>query len=172
MRKLLVTAAVFLGAVFGAALGFSGGLPLIPISPTYNEPSQLVATLNTLLQTLNGAPTSLNNNIPVIYSMGGYCTATGASPQTCNAQRGLVTTGTLTTAAATNANFVINNTLVTATSVCQAWVVSYSGTLVTNGYPVPLVSATGAGTLTVSLTNTHAANALNGTVGLGFVCIQ
>lgn len=172
MKKFLLSTGILLGAAFGSTVAFGGGLPLLPANPTYSEPSQVQNTINTLLQTLNGAPTALNNNTPAVYTMGSFCTASGATPQTCNAQRGLVTTASLSTAAATNANYVINNSLVTSASVCRVTVASYSGTLVTNGYPQPLVVATGTGTITVSLTNTHAANALSGTVGLAFDCIQ
>lgn len=96
------------------------------------------------------------------------CTVTGATPQTCNGSSGAVTTGTLTTAAATNAAYVINNTSVTAASRIQCTLQSYSGTIITNGIPVPVTCVPGAGTITVNLTNIHASNALNGTVVIGF----
>jgi hypothetical protein len=96
------------------------------------------------------------------------CTVTGTSPQTCNATSGAVTTGTLTTAAATNAAYTINNSAVAATSRVNCQVLGYSGTIVTNGYPQIISCVPGAGTITVNLTNTHAANALNGTVVIGF----
>ena len=169
LKKIAAAFGFFVGAL---ALAWAANIPLVPSTPQFNEPSQIVGTLNTFINTLQGQPTAINNNIPGVVSFGTFCTASGASPQTCNGQRGLVTSGTLTTAAATNANYVINDNLVTAASVCQVTVASYSGTLVTNGYPQPLVSTTGAGTITVSLTNTHAANALNGTVGIAFACIQ
>lgn len=98
----------------------------------------------------------------------GACTASGATPQTCNGFQGVATTGTLTTAAATNAAYVINNSQVAATSRVHCSVLGYSGTIVTNGYPIIISCVPGAGTITVNLTNTHAANALNGTVAIGF----
>lgn len=170
--KVLFAAAL---AALSTVAALAGGVPLVPSSPQYNEPSQIVSTLNAFINQLNGNPSGSGGYAAQpggIVSLGSYCTASGATPQTCNATRGLVTTASLSTAAATNANYVINNSLVSATSVCQVTVASYSGTLVTNGYPQPLVVTTGTGTITVSLTNTHAANALSGTVGLAFNCIN
>lgn len=100
------------------------------------------------------------------------CTVTGASPQTCNGQRGIVTSGTLTTAAATNAAYTVNNSSVTASSLVMCTDQGYSGTLVTNGYPIIMTCVPGSGTITVNITNTHAANALNGTVKIGFVVLN
>ncbi len=99
---------------------------------------------------------------------GTQCTASGATPQTCNGQRGVVTTNSLSTAAATDASYVINNSSVTASSQVQCTDQGYSGTLVTNGYPVIMTCVPGSGTITVHITNTHAANALSGTVKVGF----
>lgn len=96
------------------------------------------------------------------------CTVSGATPQTCNGKSGVVTTASLSTAAATNAAYVINNTSVVATSRVNCQVMAYSGTIVTNGYPQIVSCVAGAGTITVNLTNTHAANALSGTVAIGF----
>jgi hypothetical protein len=100
------------------------------------------------------------------------CTVTGATPQTCNGMRGVVTTGTLTTAAATAASYVINNNKALASSVVLCTEQGYSGTLVTNGYPVIMSCVPGAGTITVNLVNTHAANALNGTIAIGFQIVD
>lgn len=96
------------------------------------------------------------------------CTVTGTTPQTCNAISGAVTTGTLTTAAATNAAYTINNSAVVASSRVNCSIMGYSGTIVTNGYPIIISCVPGTGTIVVNLTNTHAANALNGTVVIGF----
>jgi hypothetical protein len=170
MRRLLKATGIFFGALFGSMIAFGGGMPTVPSVPAFSDPAAIVSTLNTLMATLQGAGTGMNNNTPVNYSLGSFCTATGTTPQTCNAQRGLVTTGTLTTAGATNAAFVINDSLVTAASVCQVTLASYSGAIVANGYPVPITAVTAAGTITVNLTNTHATNALSGTVGLAFNC--
>jgi hypothetical protein len=100
------------------------------------------------------------------------CTATGTTPQTCNGMRGVVTTGTLTTAAATASSYVINNNKALASSVVLCFLQAYSGTLVTNGYPTLFSCAPGAGTITVNFANTHAANALNGTLAIGFQVVD
>jgi hypothetical protein len=96
------------------------------------------------------------------------CTVTGATPQTCNGMRGVVTTGTLTTAAVTAATYTVNNSRALATSVMSCDIGAYSGTWVTNGIPVIGSCAPGAGTITFTLVNVHAANALNGTLTLHF----
>lgn len=96
------------------------------------------------------------------------CTVTGATPQTCNGMRGVVTTGTLTTAAATAVTYVINNNKALATSVLSCDIAAYSGTWVTNGLPSIGQCTPGAGTITVTIVNSHAANALNGTLALHF----
>lgn len=96
------------------------------------------------------------------------CTITGATPQTCNARSGAVTTGTLTTAAVTNAAYVINNSAVVATSRVYCQILAYSGTPVTNGIPVIVACAPAAGTITLQITNAHASNAMNGTLVLAF----
>lgn len=100
------------------------------------------------------------------------CTISGSTPQTCNGQRGIATTNALATAAATNAAYVINNSSVTASSLVMCTDQGYSGTLVTNGYPVIMSCVPGSGTITVNITNTHSANALSGTVAIGFTVLN
>lgn len=122
-------------------------------------------------------PVDAGNMVGVLNNMasqvnGSLCNASGVSPQTCNGTRGSVTTGTLTTAAATNATYVINNSLVTAASIVICDALAYSGTLVTNGYPMVMVCTPGAGTITVNITNVHPSNALNGTLTIGFGLAQ
>lgn len=94
----------------------------------------------------------------------GYCTATGTTPQTCNATKGSVTTGTLTTAAVTAGSYVINNVNANTNSVMSCQLASYSGTLFTNGLPQLMTCTPGAGTITIGFANVHASNALNGTI--------
>lgn len=96
------------------------------------------------------------------------CSATGTSPQTCNGAWGKVTTGTLTTAAATAATFTINNSSVSATSWVSCQLNGYSGTVTTNGWPEILYCTPGAGTITVTFLNGHATAALSGTLTIGF----
>jgi hypothetical protein len=164
----------FIGLLIVLALppaAWAGGLPLMPSSPTYSEPSQIVGTMNALIQQLNGQ-TGYATQPNSIVSLGTFCTASGATPQTCNGSRGVVTTATLTTAAVAAANYVINDSLITAANACRATVTAYSGTFHTNGIPYVATVTTGTGTITVSLGNVDATNALNGTVGMTFDCIN
>lgn len=104
--------------------------------------------------------------------LGSICTITGTSPQVCNGQRGIVTTGTLTTAAVTATTFQITNSSVTTSSLVMCTNQAYSGTYVTNGEPVIMECKPGSGTITVGITNVHATNALNGTLQLGFTVLN
>lgn len=119
---------------------------------------------------IGGITGVLNNIIGQINGV--QCVASGATPQTCNGTRGVVTTNTLSTAAVTNAAFVINNSLVTTNSVMNCNLTAYSGTLVTNGVPVILTCVPGASTITVNIYNAGAANALNGTLNISFAVEQ
>ena len=100
------------------------------------------------------------------------CTATGVTPQVCNGQRGVVTTGTLTTAAQTSASFTITDSSVTAASMIQCTINSYSGTIATNGVPVITQCVPGSGSFAVNIFNGAPVNALNGAVGIGFVVMN
>lgn len=100
------------------------------------------------------------------------CTVSGATPQTCNAMRGAVTSASLTTAALTNAAYVINNNKVLTTSVVTCVLLGYSGTIVTNGIPAIVTCVPAAGTITANITNLHGTNALSGTVTIGFSIVD
>lgn len=100
------------------------------------------------------------------------CTATGATPQTCNATKGAVTTGSLTTAALTAASYVINNNLATAASIVSCDLAAYSGTFFTAGTPAIGSCTPGAGTITVTILNLHATVALAGTLTINFAIID
>lgn len=155
MRNFLRLTAVGLVLLAVAALGLK---------------SVLATETSTLLSTQNADNVKITGgSVTGLGTLGAAaCTITGASPQTCNGSEGVVTTGTLTTAAATDASYTINNSSVSATSVVQCTDEGYSGTLVTNGYPVLMVCIPGSGTITVHITNLHATNALSGTVQIGF----
>jgi hypothetical protein len=144
---------------------------------------QTLATITPTTSTINGAAALIlangdsvtllsdGTNYQTIGIMPGSksCTVTGTTPQTCNGTRGVATTGTLTTAgAATAADYVINNSNVAAASVVNCTIGTYAGTLTTNGLPVITKCVVGAGTITVSISNAHASNALNGAVGIHF----
>lgn len=116
LTAMLVSGAIALGA----------NLPLVPSSPTYSEASQIVGTLNALIQQLNG--TAGYSGTAQIVSLGAFCTnaAAGASPQVCNGQRGQVAYTTLSSllATGTTQTVVVTNSSVLANSQCKAWFIT------------------------------------------------
>ena len=80
-----------------------------------------------------------------------------------------MTTGTLTTASGSTQAITITNSSIVATSMVFVQVAAYSGTLATNGYPVVTKVVPAAGSVVISITNVHGANALSGTVKLRFL---
>src|SRR6266702_3592038 len=91
MRKQLVGLLAGLALISGYAAATT--LPQVPSSATFSEPSQIVATLNALINQLNGLPGGYTANSGTsIPSIGLYCAnaAAGATPQVCNGSRGLV----------------------------------------------------------------------------------
>lgn len=170
LRNML--SAVAIGSMILAPLPvLAGGVPYVPSSPTFSEPSQLIGTLNSLIQTLNGVPSALQPTPQAAVSLGSFCTnAAGVSPQTCNGQRGLALfTGITVAATGTTQNLVINDSTITAASGClgQLTTTYTAGSGVTLATLVP-----GAGTLTATLVNAGAtANAVT-TGTIGFQCFQ
>ena len=102
--------------------------------------------------------------------LGTLCQVSGATPQTCNGQRGLAGFTGLTTAASTAAAAqVIDDNVVTSTSVVECTINGYGGTIHTNGVPVITQCVPGSGTITVQIQNVDTLNALSGTITVGFV---
>ncbi|HEX8838246.1 MAG TPA: hypothetical protein VF748_14990 [Candidatus Acidoferrum sp.] len=121
MRKALQLVALFAAAVLGASVGFGGGVPLVPSSPTFNEPSQIVSTLNAFVNQLNGNALGSGGYAAQpngTVSLGSYCTASGATPQTCNANRGAVSFTGTTVAADAAVTVTITNSTITTASNC------------------------------------------------------
>jgi hypothetical protein len=168
-------ASVFVGGAANANAAFE------VVNPAGTIVNHLIATPSATgaapSLTLGGSGADANRDLSVaaagtgnVRLGGATCTVAGATPVTCNGQRGVATTGTLTTAGATAATaYVINDSSVAATDVIQCTDLGYSGTLVTNGYPWIASCVPGSGTITVNIVNTHATSALNGTVKIGFV---
>jgi hypothetical protein len=126
MKKFLVAAALFVGAVFGAQLGFGGGIPNIPSSPQFSEPSQIIGTLNAFINQLNGNPLGSGGYAAQpggIVSVGSFCSGTGTTlTNTCNGSRGqIIFTGTplTVTTTGTTMTMVITNSAITTTSLCN-----------------------------------------------------
>lgn len=91
---------------------------------------------------------------------------------TLNARVGVITTQAATTAADATSSFTLNNAYITAGSVVLVALGDYSGTIVTNGIPQVNADAVAAGSCTINISNSHGANALNGTLKLHFVVIR
>jgi hypothetical protein len=174
MKKLAVTAALFLGALLGATLGFGGGVPNIPSTPTFNEPSQIVSTLNAFINQMNGFPSGSGGYAAQpggIVSLGTFATASGATPQTANTTRGNVTFTGVTVAGVSTGNVVINNSLITAGNTCRAWLTADNSAAASFPYVRSVV--TGTGTITVAISNAAAATSTgSSTFGVGFDCIN
>jgi hypothetical protein len=174
-REAMLAASLFLGAVGGAMVGFAGGIPSLPSSPTYSEASQIVGTLNALINQLNGNALGFGGYATQsgnIASLGSFCSTVGATPQTCNAQRGFVNftgIGSLATDGAST-TLVINNNLLTANNLCQVTVVGTTGAA--GSAPVPLQAFTGAGNIQITLANAGATATGAFTEQLSFNCIN
>ena len=80
---------------------------------------------------------------------------------------GQITTVALTTAAAAEEAFVVNNSLVDANDV-----IVVSTTYAGAGKPIVFVTNVGAGAFTVNITNVHAANALDAVLVVNFAVIK
>lgn len=87
---------------------------------------------------------------------------------TLNAKKGLITTFTPSTAALSATIFTVTNSLATTTSHVNAYVVSYGGTLVTNGVPLVMVKARAAGSFDIAIYNIDGTNALATSLVIGF----
>lgn len=96
-------------------------------------------------------------------SVSGTATSTAAAA-TINKQKGVVTTESLTTAAAATYSFTLTNSLISATSVVLV-TVGTGGT----GEPAVHSVVAGAGSVVIKIRNDAAAAAFNNTLTIGFV---
>jgi hypothetical protein len=120
MKKLL---AVLSAVIASTALAYAANLPLVPSSPTYSEPSQIVGTLNSVIQQLNG---QAGYAAAQVVSLGTGGTASGGSGAvTLNAQHGVASfTGVSTLTTGSVVTLTLTNSTVAANSVCFAQVLS------------------------------------------------
>ena len=159
------------GLVFSALLGYGAALPLLPSTATYSEPSQIVGTINALINQLNGqtgyAPAQ-------IVTTGSFAVGTAASPGpvTVNASRGIATyTATPTIADGASLAVTISDSLVTASSMCMAQIV-VDGTAAGSAPFIRSVTPS-AGTLTITISNgSPTATGATTTNGIGFACFN
>lgn len=97
-------------------------------------------------------------------------TATGAAlAVTINSVAGVVTTESLSTAAAAEATYVITNNKIAATDIVLVSIGNGTNTTVA---PAVCAVTPAAGSVSVSFTNVHASSALNGTLKISFIVIR
>jgi hypothetical protein len=165
LRKLSAA----LVAVFASGLiAYATNLPLVPSTSQFNEPSQIVSTLNAAIQQLNGQA-GYTTATPIV-GTGLFCqnAAAGASPQVCNGGRGAVAFTTITVAATgTNQTIVVTNSAITTASVCHAQFITAftAGSAVVVGPVTPT-----AGSMSIVIANAGATTNAVTTGTLGFGC--
>jgi hypothetical protein len=89
---------------------------------------------------------------------------------TLNTPSGIITTLTATTAATSDTTFTVNNSSVTTSSIVNVNILSYSGDIGTNGFPVVVANNVVAGAFDITIGNIGAA-ALSGTFTIGFTVV-
>lgn len=170
LRNALLALGLVLGGVVAGVAAFGGGVPNVPVSPTFSEPSQIVPTLNAFVQMLNGTPGPMNA-APGVVSLGSYGTISGGTPQTLNTARGVVTFTGVTVAAVTTSAVVINNNLITTNSACVAGFVSDNSAAGSFPYIRSVVPT--AGVLTVNISNAAAATSTGASsFGVAYSCVN
>ncbi len=152
----------------------AGGIPQIPSSPTYSEPSQIVPTLNAFINQLNGNALGVggyaaqpNNAV----SLGSLCQpAAGGSPLTCNGQRMIAAfTGITVGVTDTLQTLTITNSSITTASACNAnWNTAFTAgsalmvsTIVPSAGSLAILVTNTAATTNVVTTGTLAVNCFN-----------
>lgn len=164
MKRFLST----LTAIFvSGAIALAANVPLVPVSPTYSEASQIIGTLNALVNQLNGAA---GYGPAQIISLGQFCTngTAGASPQVCNGQRGQVLfTGLTITTAASVQTLVITDSAITATTQCTgAFITAFTA----GSAVLPATFVPTAGSLSIVIVSAGGTNAVT-TGTLAFNCM-
>jgi len=89
---------------------------------------------------------------------------------TSNGVAGQITTVTATTASAQTSSFTVTNSAVTSSSYVFLQLVSYSGTIYTNGIPLLTVSNITSGSFQINILNAGA-NALNGSLVITYLVV-
>ena len=101
------------------------------------------ASVGTITQiTTIATAVTLDNNVGVITTLAATAAAAGAAPNV----------------------FTVNNSQVTATSIVNAYIISYAGT----GNPVVVVTSVAAGSFVLQLSSISGAAALNAPVKIAF----
>ena len=166
MKRFLSTLSA---VVVSGAIALAASLPNVPSSPTYSEASQIIGTLNALIQQLNGGAgyAGAAQNI----SLGSYCqnAAAGGTPQVCNGQRGQVAyTGITVTTTGSTQTLVITNSSVLANSQCTgAFITAFTA----GSAVLPATFVATAGSLSVVAANAGTTSNAITTGTLAFNCI-
>jgi len=175
IRAALLGLGLFVGATFGAVVGFGGGVPPLPVSPTYSEASQIIGTLNAIINQLNGNASGAGGYAAQpggVVSLGSYCTVSGAvGTLVCTGQRGSISYTSGVTIAGTGSTQTFTTTVagLTTASNCQAWF----GSAFTAGSGVGVATATPTtNTLTVVGVNAGTTSNAVTTATLNFNCIN
>jgi hypothetical protein len=173
MFKKLVAALL---ALLIAVPALAGGVPQVPSIPTYSEASQLVGTLNALINQLNGVPSPNGGYAPLNnsnISLGTFLTGSVASPGplvfATSAQRGVATFTAATVGANANLSVSITDPGITTASACNATILN--NPTAGAGPTVSSVTPT-ANTLTLQLTNATATTTGSVTLNIGFNCFN
>jgi len=166
----LAAAAMLMAGVAGAQL-WTNGFPTLSPAYTGNETIPMDTNLSA-----GAYPQQAKITLPLIksYVFGNYATASGtatatAGAATLNAGRGVVTTESLTTAAADVYTLTLTNLAISATSIVLVTV--GNGTNTTVGPTLAGVTP-GVESAVISIRNTHASVALDGTLKIGFVVVN
>lgn len=119
----------------------------------------------------------MSYNTPIYSKQGGVITWGGqtavtqatsiSTAVTCNAYSGVVTTVSQTVAAAAEAEFTVNNSIVKATDTVVVCIKTHTSA----GSFIAAVSAVADGSFQIRLTNLHASTAGNNVLVLNFVVI-
>ena len=172
MKKIIFAALAALGLVYAGA-AFAGGVPLIPSTSQFSEPSQILNTLNTFIRTLNGQTTAIGT--PGNVSLGKFCTGASATTAvTCTGSRGVLSftnTGDIAGVATGNyIDYVLTNTNVSTGSACSVQVLSggAAGSAPSISKVVPTANTLTFRVINGSSVATGAANTLK----VGFNCYQ
>lgn len=173
LRKALVSAAT-IAALAAPIEALAGGVPQLPSTPQYSEGSQIVPTINALINQLNGNPSGQGGyaaqpNSAV--SLGTFQTGSVASPGplvlTTYAQRGVATFTAATVAGNANLSVSITNPGITTASVCFAGITN--NPTAGAGPTVSSVTPT-ANTLTIQLTNATATTTGSVSLNVAWKC--
>ena len=165
MKKIIAATVAVLAS---GLIALAANMPSVPSTPTYSEASQIVGTLNALINQLNGnvgyAPAQ---NV----SFGSFCVnaAAGGTPQVCNGQRGQVAyTGLTVAATGTNQAIVVTNSSILANSQCSG---DFITAFTAGSAVVPATFVATAGSLSVVIANAGTTTNAVTTGTFAFNCI-